>query len=90
METPNLTFSTISIFTSFVASYLSLKRSPFYALAYALNDVVLIVLCVLATIKERSYLAIVICFVSFFANDMYAFFNRNKMLKRQTEEKKNS
>jgi nicotinamide mononucleotide transporter PnuC len=89
LNTPNLIFSTISIFTSFVASYLSLKRSPFYALAYAVNDIVLIVLWSLATVKDLSYLAIVICFASFFANDIYGFFNWNRMLKRQSEELKN-
>ena len=89
LNTPNLIFSTISIFTSFVASYLSLKRSPFYALAYAANDIVLIVLWALATVKDLSYLAIVICFASFFANDIYGFFNWNRMLKRQSEVLKN-
>jgi nicotinamide mononucleotide transporter PnuC len=86
-NTPNLIFSVVSIFTSFVAAYLSLKRSPFYALAYALNDIILIVLWILATIDDLSYLAIVICFVSFLINDLYGFYNWNKMLKRQAKEK---
>ena len=85
LNTPNLIFSTISIFTSFIAAYLSLKRSRFYAIAYALNDVVLIVLWALATIKDLSYLAVVICFVSFLANDLYAFVNWTKLYKKQRE-----
>lgn len=47
--TQNLLFSTISVLTSFVACYLAMRRSRFYAVAYAANDVVLIVLWALAT-----------------------------------------
>ena len=44
----NLFFSTLSITTSFLASFLTFFRSPYYAAAYAANDVVLIDLWVLA------------------------------------------
>ena len=67
----NLIFSTLSVTTSFTASYLTLYRSPYYALAYAANDIVLIVLWVLATVVTPSYLPMVICFVMFFINYMY-------------------
>ena len=86
LNTSNLIFATISIFTSFVAAILSLKRSRFYAIAYALNDIVLIILWTLATLDDLSYLAIVICFVSFFINDVYAFINWTKMYKNQRKE----
>ncbi len=75
--------STISITTSFVASYLMFCRSPYYALAYALNDIVLIVLWIVASFESISYLAMVMCFVMFFVNDIYAYFNWQKMHKRQ-------
>ena len=52
LETPNLFFSTASIATSFAASSLMLLRSPYYAVAYAMNDLVLIVLWVLASISD--------------------------------------
>ena len=48
----NLLFSTISVTTSFVASYLTYCRSPYYAIGYALNDIVLIVLWILASINN--------------------------------------
>lgn len=83
LNTPNIIFSTLSIFTTFIAAYLSLKRSRFYAIAYALNDIILIVLWSLATATDLSYLAIVICFVSFFANDLYAFINWTRLYKKQ-------
>ncbi len=79
----NLGFSTISITTSFLASYLTFLRSPFYALAYAANDVVLIILWVLATFESLSYLPMVMCFIMFFANDFYGFFNWRRMQKHQ-------
>ncbi|MBQ4166105.1 MAG: nicotinamide mononucleotide transporter, partial [Oscillospiraceae bacterium] len=64
--------------------WLTFLRSPYYALGYAANDIVLIVLWVLASLENISYLPMVICFVMFFANDMYGFFNWRKMQKRQT------
>lgn len=82
-DTANLFPSTISITTSFVAAYLTFRRSPFFALGYATNDIVLIVLWVLATKEDISYISMVICFVVFLFNDLYGFFNWLKMQKRQ-------
>ena len=84
LGTANLVFSIISVTTSFVASWLTFLRSPYYALGYAANDIVLIVLWVLASLENISYLPMVVCFVMFFANDMYGFFNWRRMQKRQT------
>lgn len=44
LNTANIVPSTISVTTSFAAVYLTYKRSPYYALSYASNDVILIVL----------------------------------------------
>lgn len=82
-NTPNLLFSTFSVTTSFSASYLLIRRSPYYAVAYACNDIVLIVLWVLATIESISYISMVICFIMFLANDVYGFYNWQKMRKHQ-------
>ena len=81
--TNNLFMSTVSIATSFSASYLMLYRSPWYALAYAGNDIVLIVLWVLATFQNRSFLPMIVCFIMFFFNDIYGFLNWRKMRVRQ-------
>ena len=86
--TSNLFFSTISVTTSFIASYLTFMRSPYYALAYALNDLVLIVLWVAAAMKDVSSLPMVFCFLMFFANDMYGFFNWRRMGKQQESQYK--
>ena len=81
--TANLLPSTLSVATSFLAVYLTLRRSAFYAAAYAANDMVLIVLWVLASFSNRTYVSVVICFTVFLANDVYGFINWSKMQKRQ-------
>jgi nicotinamide mononucleotide transporter PnuC len=84
-NTANLIFSTISITTSFFACYLTYLRSPYYALAYACNDIVLIVLWVLATIENVAYIPMIVCFSTFLLNDLYGFFNWSKMQKKQSK-----
>lgn len=85
LATPNLLISTISVATSFVAVYLTALRSPFYALGYALNDVVLVVLWVLATIQNPAYAPMIACFVMFLVNDLYGFVNWRRMSLRQSK-----
>ena len=83
LNTPNLIVSSISVTTSFLASALLIFRSPFYAIAYSLNDIVLIVLWILACMVSLSYIPVVVCFAVFLANDIYAFVNWLKMRKKQ-------
>ena len=82
-NTANIIPSTISVTTSFIAVYLTFRRSPFFALAYAANDVVLIVLWVMATMTNISYISVVICFGVFLVNDIYGFINWQRMKKKQ-------
>lgn len=82
-NTANLIPSTISVTTSFLAVYLTFRRSAFYAVAYAANDVVLITLWLMAALSNIAYLSVVICFVIFLINDVYGFINWSKMQKRQ-------
>lgn len=84
LGTPNLIVSTISIATSFAAVYLTALRSPYFALGYALNDVVLVVLWVLAAIEDPSYTPMIACFVMFLANDLYGFVNWRRMQAAQS------
>ena len=84
-DTANLIPSTVSVATSFLAVLLTYKRSPYYALVYAANDVVLIVLWILAAMTDISYLSVIICFIAFMANDIYGFINWQKMQKKQNE-----
>ncbi|MBE7061899.1 MAG: nicotinamide mononucleotide transporter [Clostridiales bacterium] len=82
-NTANIVFSTISITTSFIAVFLTFKRSPYFALVYALNDVVLIVLWSLASLVDIKYISVVVCFIAFLVNDLYGFINWQKMKNRQ-------
>ncbi len=82
-NTANIVPSTLSVTTSFVAVYLTFRRNPYFAVAYAANDVVLIVLWVLASLSDVKYISVVVCFVAFLVNDIYGFINWKKMEKRQ-------
>ena len=84
-DTKNIIPSTISVTTSFLAVYLTFRRSPFYAIGYAANDVVLIVLWTLAAFEDLSYISMIVCFIAFLANDVYGFINWQKMAKRQAQ-----
>ena len=84
LDTSNLIMSTVSVSTSFVAAYCAFKRSSFYAVGYALNDIVLIILWVLAAIQDISYTAMIACFVIFLINDLYGFYNWQRIKKRQS------
>ena len=83
LGTANLLPSTVSVTTSFLAVYLTFRRSPLYALGYAANDVVLIVLWLLAARSDKGYLSVVVCFAAFLANDLYGFINWRRMEKKQ-------
>lgn len=82
-NTANIIPSTLSVTTSFIAVYLTFRRSPFYAMAYASNDIVLIVLWILASSTNVRYISVVVCFVTFLFNDIYGFINWQKIKKRQ-------
>ncbi len=82
-HTANLLLSTLSVTTSFLAVYLTFRRSPFFALAYAANDVMLIVLWTLASRTDIRYLSVVVCFAAFLANDLYGFVSWRKRKVRQ-------
>ena len=84
-NTANIIPSTISVTTSFLAVYLTFRRNPYFALAYAANDIVLIVLWVLASASDKRYISVVVCFVAFFVNDIYGFISWRKMKIRQQE-----
>lgn len=74
-DTPNMFFSTLSITTSFLAASLTMLRSSYYALFYAANDLVLIVLWSMAMIEDTVYMPITVNFAIFLINDMYGFIN---------------
>ena len=82
-NTANILPSTLSVTTSFIAVYLTFRRSPFFAAGYAANDVVLIVLWILASLTDVRYVSVVVCFAAFLVNDIYGFVSWRKMKARQ-------
>ncbi len=84
-NTANIVPSTLSVTTSFLAVYLTFRRSPYFAIAYAANDIILIVLWVLASIYDIRYISVVVCFAAFFVNDIYGYINWQKMKNRQNK-----
>ena len=83
LNTVNLLPSTLSVFTSFLAAYLSACRSEWFSLAFAANDIVLIVLWGLAAVDDPSYFSLVACFSMFLLNDIYAFISWRRLRKKQ-------
>ncbi len=84
-NTANLVPSTLSVTTSFIAVYLTFRRSHLFALAYASNDVVLIVLWIMASVSDVRYLSVVVCFIAFLVNDIYGYISWQKMKFRQSK-----
>lgn len=84
LGTQNLFFSTISVTTSFYAASLTFFRSPFYAVGYCANDIVLIILWILATVESIAYLPMILCFVMFLINDVHGFICWRAMQKTQS------
>ena len=65
-----------------------IRRSTYFALAYAANDLVLIALWLLASEQNRGYLSVAVCFAAFLLNDLYGFFNWCKMEAQQRKRQK--
>lgn len=84
-NTANIVLSTMSVTTSFIAVYLTFRRSPLFALAYASNDIVLIVLWIMASAYDIRYISVVVCFIAFLINDIYTYISWQKMKIRQGE-----
>lgn len=78
LKTPNIIFSTISGTTSFFAASMTMLRSSYYAVGYASNDIVLIILWILASIRNPRYLSVTVIFVIFFFYDVYGFISWKK------------
>lgn len=84
-NTANLILSTISVATSFIAVYLTARRSEYFAIGYAANDIVLIILWSVAAYKEIRYISVITCFAVFLINDLYGYFNWRRMKKIQSD-----
>ena len=84
LDTPNLFFSTISVTTSFLAAGLMFLRSQYYDTGYMANDLILVILWILASLEDISYLPMVVNFAIFFINDLYGYISWSRMKKVQS------
>jgi len=84
LGTANLITSTVSVATSVLAASFTFLRSPLYGIAYAANDIVLIALWTLATIKDIAYIPMILCFALFLIYDIYGFFSWKKRRSQQS------
>ena len=87
LDTPNIVWSTLSVTTSFLAASFTMLRSSYYAFFYALNDIILIVLWVFASMENMLYVPMVVNFVIFFINDLYGFVSWKKREQELNESK---
>lgn len=85
LNTANLVVSTLSVSTSFFAAYLTFRRSPYYALAYAVNDIVLIALWGMAALSDPACFSPTICFAVFLFNDIYGYICWHKREREQQQ-----
>ncbi|MGN1337542.1 MAG: nicotinamide riboside transporter PnuC [Candidatus Coprovivens sp.] len=83
LDTNELIISTISLTASLVASYLMLRRSSNYAIAFVINDIILITLWGIACVNDIALLPMVVTFMVFFVNDIYGFISWKKREKEQ-------
>jgi hypothetical protein len=49
-----------------------------------MNDLVLIILWLLASLEDSSYVPMLTCFAVFLVNDIYGFINWNRLMKQQS------
>ena len=82
-RTANIVPSTVSVTTSFLAVCPTLRRSPYFYLAYAAKDVVLIIFRTLTSLDESRYISVTVCFAAFLMNDLYGFINWRRIKARQ-------
>lgn len=83
LNTSRLVFSTISIVTSVLATYFQSRRSKYGFLAFLINDAVLCVLWLSATLEDIKNVAMATAVSMFILCDIYGFISWSVMQKRQ-------
>lgn len=87
-NTNNLLVSTFSLVASFIASYLTARRSENGFIGFIINDLILIVLWGIPVVSG-NYLVItaLLCPILLLINDIYGVFNWRKIKEEQKEER---
>ena len=66
------------VIISNLATSLTMLRSSYYAVGYAANDIVLVLMWILASLENPGYIPVAVNFIIFFLNDMYGFVSWKK------------
>ena len=86
LGTSQLIFSTISIVTSVLATYFQSRRSKYGFLAFLINDIVLCVLWLFATLEDVKNIAMLTAVALYVISDIYGFISWGLLQKRQQKE----
>ncbi len=86
LNTSQLIFSTVSIVTSVLATYFHSRRSRYGFLAFLVNDAVLCVLWLLATLQDVKNIAMLTAVSLYVISDIYGFISWGILQKRQQKE----
>lgn len=79
LNTNELIVSTLSFTMSLCASYLSIRRSPYYAICYMIDDIVGFTLWLLAVVNfSPALIPSMLCPALYFINDIYGFYRWKK------------
>ena len=84
-ETSYLLLNALATGSCFAASVLMTMRSPYYALCFCANDILLIVIWGLTCASDIGVLPNLICAANFLINDIYGFFNWKRIEKTQKQ-----
>lgn len=86
LNTSQLIFSTISIVTSVLATYFQSRRSKYGFLAFLVNDAVLCVLWLFATLEDIKNVAMLTAIALYVVSDIYGFISWGILQKRQQKD----
>ena len=90
LNTEQLIISTFSTVCSTVATYLLMRRSPYYSLGYIIADVLVVSLWTInISTYGLTYLPTLLSVCCFFVNDVYGFISWQKRKKEQNQIDKN-
>lgn len=85
LGTSNLVLNAASLYSCIIADLLTWRRSKYYAVAFCVNDAIIIAMWTIASLSNFSNIVMVGCFVIFLVNDLYGFIDWQRREKIQTE-----
>jgi nicotinamide mononucleotide transporter PnuC len=86
LNTSEVMVSTIALLATLIATYLSYRRSAYYAVAYLIADGIRVGLwCISLFQGESMHLPTMLCFVMFIVSDIYGLIHWDREKNRQND-----